>query len=873
MTRRVVALLALLTALLTFPLARADALRTDPLDTWKVQTVNVPTNDVTYVASRHVYLATVDLHHRSLGNELIEVQPETGAILRRLFVGSSPRKIAVTDDDTTAYVALDGANHIVKVDLLSFVVVDHIVLPDDTSFGPMYAADVAVAPGRNDVIVAALSRFGISPPIGGVYAFEDGVALDKHTISHASPSNLEFVGSNTIYGYDLSGGNELYRLSLDDDGVTLVSEVHNYESGWGHELERVGELIATSSGQLIDPAVPQKIRTFDASGAFEPTPTDDRITFASAPYPNPVTIKQFSLSSGELIGSRTFDGVRSPHELTSSLTGYALATSSALVLLGPHVIPGDVPIPTPAKSTVNSLGETVLWIDAKDFVYDTLRNRLYATVGKRAAKYANELVVIDALTGVILDRRLVGDDPNHIALSDDFSTLYIGLGDVNEIVQVSVPLLLPLLPLPEVPLALPLPAPRFSTGDRWGQAVFAGDIAVMPGQPDVVAATLHHANSSHSQGVALFRAGVRQPDIGGWNTVELMVGDATTLYGTDSGVGYGKYVSMEVTETGLTNTLAVTDYFGNIETDSAGVGWSSSGYSFNPADATLRGWLWADGAVESVPGTNRVYIQHGEQLVEYERDRFRPLGSRLVKTGFSPNEMIKTKYGFATRSYQSILLLNPVFCEGRLATVTATAGQATGTSGDDVIVGSSLADVIDGGGGNDLICGAGGDDTITGGSGNDRVIGGVGKDTLRGGDGNDVVLGGAGNDQLFNDIGADDLDGGAGTDSVHLGDRRAPTKVDLDNVADDGIEGEKDNVRATNEYVVGSHAADTITGSPAAQVLIGNGGEDILIGFGGSDVLDGGDGNDALLGGLGIDSCRGGKGTDTYTSCERVDDA
>jgi Ca2+-binding RTX toxin-like protein len=57
-------------------------------------------------------------------------------------------------------------------------------------------------------------------------------------------------------------------------------------------------------------------------------------------------------------------------------------------------------------------------------------------------------------------------------------------------------------------------------------------------------------------------------------------------------------------------------------------------------------------------------------------------------------------------------------------------GVISGTSDNDLILGSSGADVISGEGGDDCIVGGGGADTLLGSSGDDTCIGGSGIDVL-----------------------------------------------------------------------------------------------------------------------------------------------
>ncbi|MGE3960818.1 MAG: calcium-binding protein [Dehalococcoidia bacterium] len=91
----------------------------------------------------------------------------------------------------------------------------------------------------------------------------------------------------------------------------------------------------------------------------------------------------------------------------------------------------------------------------------------------------------------------------------------------------------------------------------------------------------------------------------------------------------------------------------------------------------------------------------------------------------------------------------------------------TYTTGNELILGTAGADVIDASGGRDCILGGAGNDTINGQGGADIVLGGAGDDTLRGGGGNDFIYGEAGDDSVRGDAGTDECDGGPDTDTSH----------------------------------------------------------------------------------------------------------
>jgi Ca2+-binding RTX toxin-like protein len=73
--------------------------------------------------------------------------------------------------------------------------------------------------------------------------------------------------------------------------------------------------------------------------------------------------------------------------------------------------------------------------------------------------------------------------------------------------------------------------------------------------------------------------------------------------------------------------------------------------------------------------------------------------------------------------------VKPPACAGLFLTdLVSGSGTLTGTTGNDLIIGSAGADSIDGLSGDDCILGGGGDDSIDGNDGSDVCLGGLGTD-------------------------------------------------------------------------------------------------------------------------------------------------
>jgi Ca2+-binding RTX toxin-like protein len=431
-------------------------------------------------------------------------------------------------------------------------------------------------------------------------------------------------------------------------------------------------------------------------------------------------------------------------------------------------------------------------------------------------------------------------------LSDDGSTLYVAMQQAtlsettnNEIVRIDV--------------ATFSEVTRFSTGTMDNYIVYADDIAVQPGHPDTIAVTLTKGGSPRFAGVVIYDNDQRRPNtvtgFQGANSVKFA--GANKLYGqaTESG-GFITY-TFAVDANGVSQVSMQGAGWAGADFDIAnGLLWSGDGVVFDPEDNSQVAELRVDnGTLEPRPNVHRIYqFTMFGALYEYELPSYKLISRVGIPNTPDATVLVSTPAGLAANPTTGVVLLNQVLCNGRYATIAPEfPGDVKGTPGDDVIFGTPWDDVIDGGGGNDIICGGGG---------------------------NDVLRGGAGNDWLDGRAGNDELDGGAGTDTVFLVSDAVAHDVDLDNVADDGItNSETDNVRSTNEIVLGSPGPDTMIGSPNAELFRGNGGDDVLAGFAGNDRLDGGDGNDRLHGGGGSDVCAGGPGTDVAYGCEVTPDS
>lgn len=227
------------------------------------------------------------------------------------------------------------------------------------------------------------------------------------------------------------------------------------------------------------------------------------------------------------------------------------------------------------------------------------------------------------------------------------------------------------------------------------------------------------------------------------------------------------------------------------------------------------------------------------------------------------------------------------------------AALLDGHDGNDTIISGAGADTLDGGNGNDSLQAGDGNDQIQGGHGHDTidagtgadnilaghgfdsVLAGDGDDTVDGSDGSDTILGGAGNDSIVSSQGADSVLGGDGNDTVYGGSEADTIDGEAGNDSllgqgardlinggdgDDFVNGGKGNDSllggAGQDYLFGDVGNDTAFGEDGNDTIIGGGGADFIKGENDDDVILGNAGNDTLLGGSGNDFVRGGNGND-----------
>lgn len=310
-------------------------------------------------------------------------------------------------------------------------------------------------------------------------------------------------------------------------------------------------------------------------------------------------------------------------------------------------------------------------VSAQAIVGDAVRNRIYATVSGGDAMYANRLVTIDVATASVAHSVGIGSEPTSLAISDDGSTLWVGLSQAFAVRQVD---LTGAEPVPGKQYALP-PA-------QFGDLAAAGPMVVLPGSKASLAISLHREDVSPSfAGALIVDDGVARKKMTSGHTgaSRLTLGPAGYLFGYNNlHTGYGFY-AITIADDGLTQTEH-SDLINGFATDIVygyGYVYATSGEVIdvsNPAMPVRAGKFPNSGALVPLPNDKVLMASVGSSSSGY------PSGSgaltfRLFDT--KSFTQIDSDTGPNVSAMRNLLLLAP-----RTLAFVAAAPDQGGFGGD-----------------------------------------------------------------------------------------------------------------------------------------------------------------------------------------------
>jgi DNA-binding beta-propeller fold protein YncE len=517
-------------------------------------------------------------------DRLVTIDAEHAMVIHDVEVGPSPATLAISADDTTLWVGMSGSSEIRRVDLTGELPVPGARHALTTSSFPYTAGEMVVLEGNSDAVAISLRKPG-SPSFGGLMLLEDGVL---RPIGHGSSATRVTPGPDGyLFGFnDETTSHHFYGidLALDDaDAARHENLVYGFFTDIVYDAD--GFVFATS-GEVVDvraPAAPKRAGVFAHSGAVLPESGGSGVLMVSidARRPNGFVLRNLdsatfaqhahtALGSSQIEIDFVTDLVQASPRHFGFIAGSEAFRTASVFVLEASDDPFAVPRTIPAAGQPVAGGRLIeIPVEAKALVADPRRRLLYATVAGGAAALENSLVTIDPDLPAIVHSMPIGSEPSPLALSEDGSTLWVGLAGSYEVRSIDLTACVPVLAAPH-PLHLPE-----------GEQGIAHSIVVLPSTKSSIAVSMHGARFDAA--LAVLDDGIARTKLvterAGYRT-QLTLGPAGRLFGFDASSSAESFFSIGVDATGIEQTIhsgLVAGETARIAYDADGMVYSSSG--------------------------------------------------------------------------------------------------------------------------------------------------------------------------------------------------------------------------------------------------------------------------------------------------------
>jgi hypothetical protein len=275
--------------------------------------LDIDASDIISDPFRHVLYASIPSAVGADGNRILPIAVPTGTLGTRLFVGSEPNKMALSNDGEYLYVGIDGANAVRRVNLISYTAEIQIPLGSSGFCGPHVARDIVVLQDNPQSIAVSKDRVGCSPAHSGVTIFDGATARPISTGDHTGADSIEPSESASLL-YGSGGSGALYTLAISPTGV-MISTTHEGVISAIDILFHDGLIYATD-GTVVDPAGMVVQGSYASFGPLAVDSVAGVVYMIGADFDSPLSLKVFHQTEFTIIKSLPlFDISGSPERL------------------------------------------------------------------------------------------------------------------------------------------------------------------------------------------------------------------------------------------------------------------------------------------------------------------------------------------------------------------------------------------------------------------------------------------------------------------------------------------------------------------------------------------------------------------------------
>lgn len=264
---------------------------------FKVYTLDLASNDIVYDKNTNKLYTSLSSANGSNGNSIGIINLETYKLEKTVFIGSEPTVLAISDNGQYMYTGFDGASIVRRFDVATQTAGLQFSLGADSFLGAYYVEDIEVMPGKPNTIAISRRYKSVTPRHGGVAIYDDNIIRSTTTPGHSGSNIIEFTSANSLIGYNNESTEYgIRRLSVNNAGVTNVSETGNVLSGFGLNFSYFNNRMYSYNGKVIDITYePYVLGEFsNANGPVVYDQSNDKACFASYDGGGNITFKRYN---------------------------------------------------------------------------------------------------------------------------------------------------------------------------------------------------------------------------------------------------------------------------------------------------------------------------------------------------------------------------------------------------------------------------------------------------------------------------------------------------------------------------------------------------------------------------------------------------
>lgn len=227
-------------------------------------------SDAIYDATRNLIYASMPADAGPNGNSIAIIDPLTGSIQSKVYVGSEPTHMAMSGTGDRLFIVLSETSFLGILDLQAQTLEQLMYLPPMLQpFRPFRPERVTVNPINSDEIIVAADE------------------MDMYRLGQVSTGGSIYVGETDWVGYRSDGSvaftiddnRRFYELDPGTSGLSVINEISG--AATGYSLKMKDDLLYDIHGRVFDPATLSStmVCPTNSAGAVEPNPENDVIYF------------------------------------------------------------------------------------------------------------------------------------------------------------------------------------------------------------------------------------------------------------------------------------------------------------------------------------------------------------------------------------------------------------------------------------------------------------------------------------------------------------------------------------------------------------------------------------------------------------------